>query len=536
MSIVKNQYCKKALKCYNHVIKKRYQFYILALLVSLIFIEIITRVFNSFIDFDEGYFLVVARHIHANLQFASNTKLFDPLISTGPTVLFPAALLMNFDNPLFPRLIMVIYSLALIFLALKYIFNSFKQRLIFLTVLFLSPLYFFFSSHILGELPAFVFYLGSLIFYQKKRYFYSGLFLALAILTKNVYFFGIFGHLFFYLAEEVKRNGSFLAIRHKTRGKDKFKLPLIFKNKLLFKLLRGSFTKIKYFIIGIIVPIFTWELFHLTSFSFNFFSYLNSVFEFHNYAYDFAGKPNPADIASRINMFEYVFLINGYLFLLIVLFILCLVIYKYYLKNLLVSALAFFGLVYLIYFLFIDRGAIYRHFMLVTLTLSTVTPFFLEVFLKMLSRNKLWLLVLFVTVIFINIYTSWVTGSYNLFKNLRLTQQGLIFYNEGYLPKMKPDPLLVSQLKTAEFIKQNIPSDKTLTGTGWWSAHEISYLSGRKIEADPFAFNDSYFITDIYAEIFGSRELEKMRSYLDQKIFETEGKYAVYKMRMSLSR
>lgn len=469
----------------------------LFILISLIFIQSITRVFNSFIDFDEGYFLVVAQNLHDQLSYASNSQLFDPLISTGPTVLLPAALLINSTNPLLPRLIILIFSMSIIFLAQTQVFSTFRQKIVYLILILITPLYFFFSSHLLGEIPAFAFILASLVLYQKGKYFTSGLLFGLSILTKNVYLFGIFALIFLYLNSKTKAS--------------------------LKQILKLSLS-------GATIPILMWELFRLASFSFNFNSYFNSLFNFGGYVSQMTGTPYLSTIVNRISMFEYVFFINGYLLLLIVTFVFTLTIYHLTKKSPLVAALAFFGLIYLLYFIFIGMLAYYRHFMLVVLSFTIIFPVFLDYYLKKVKREGILLAIIFLGVIFTNIYSNLVSGNFKNFHNLRLTQQGFIFFNDSFLPVMKPDPLLTAQFKTAEFIRQNIPEDKTLTGIGWWNAPEIAYLSGRKIEQDPFKLTDPYLVTDIYAEIFGYSTLKPILDLPNKKIFETEGKYAIYKL------
>src|SRR5256885_11317293 len=106
--------------CYNMCIKERFKLYTLFILLSLLFVEILTRVFNSFLDFDEGYNLQVSQNLHNHFLYETHLQLFDPRITTGPPILIPAAFLINTLQPLLPRLVMLLYAALGLFLVLKY--------------------------------------------------------------------------------------------------------------------------------------------------------------------------------------------------------------------------------------------------------------------------------------------------------------------------------------------------------------------------------------------------------------------------------
>lgn len=472
--------------------RTRLQFYILSLLLSLIFIAIVIRIFNSFIDFDEGYFLVVAQHFHDQLSYSSNTMLFDPLISTGPTVILPAALLVSFNNPLLPRLVMLIYSFSLIIMVLKFSNYSFRQKIIYLILLFFTPLYFFFSSHILGEIPAFAFFFTSLVFLTKKKFLPAGFFLGLALLTKSNYL----------LAIPIVM--IYLLIRHSS-----------------VKTILGTF-------LSILLPILIWQLVHLASFSFQIQSYIDSLFNFFQYFINYTGMSPLSIISNRINMFEYVFTLNGYIVIFLILFIFSWTLIQKSLNNRLISLVSFFGLIYFIYYLFVNNTASYRHFLPVVLSLTIVIPSFMEHFLKKLTKDYLFFLGILISVIAINIYTNRLNDYYLQFKKLRLTQQGFIFYDSSIFLPFSPDILLQAQLKTADYIRHRIPGNRILSGIGWWSAPEISYLSHRKINSDPSLSKNAYFVTDLYAEIFGTYQMKTLLQFPHRQVFSTDMFYNVY--------
>jgi len=147
---------------------------IILFLSIFIYSQIVSRIFFTPIDFDEGYNLQVSYNLSRDfLNYATFDKLFDTNITTGPALLIPTSLIIDVSHPLLPRVVMLIFAILFIYICQVYMYTNQRQRIIFLFLIMLTPLFYFFSSHILGELPGFVFFLISLLVLVRKKYFFQ---------------------------------------------------------------------------------------------------------------------------------------------------------------------------------------------------------------------------------------------------------------------------------------------------------------------------------------------------------------------------
>lgn len=473
---------------------------VIILLTACIYTQITSQILFTPIDFDEGYNLQTSRHLNNDiLNYSTYTSKFDPNITTGPALLIPSTLFVSPLSPLLPRVLILIFAIIFIYSCQVYVYSNQLQKIAFLILLSITPLFYFFSSHVLGELPGFVFFLISLILLNRKRYYLSGIVLALSILTKQIYIFGILALLF------------------------EFTLIHIFSKKQ-----RATISKnIALIVSGFLLIYLVWYIYILVSVNFSYSIFQKILADYYT-ATQALSQPKISLVDKRLEMFNYVFGVNGIIFILLILYISWQSI-KYLRENHTIQSLAFYALLYILYFLFFGSSNWYRHFFPAVLALIVLLPVYLDLIFATLTRRKIILISFILLIISSN-------RSYNLvFHNtkhneIKKNEQNLVFQNERMVPLLKPDILLDSQIQTASFIKNKIGKNKIISGISWWNAPEIEYLANRKIERDPFKRNTDYLITHFYGDTLAPNEYE----YLDllkkkNRIYKSEG-YAVYEI------
>jgi hypothetical protein len=467
-------------------------------LLLFIYLQIATRIMFSPVDFDEGGNLLVSVSLHSThfLNYSTFDALFDPQVSTGPTILIPAALLINNNNPLLPRIVMLIYAVIFIFICLKYLFNTKVQQIIFLVLITLTPLFYFFSSHVLGELPGFVFLLLSLLVLKNHKYFLCGLFFALSILTKQIYIFSLIAILFLY-----------------------FSTQQLYIRLIIFRTLKISSGTLS------ILGFWFFYIYAASGFSLmRYFEILNKNSEFVR----MLAQPSLKLIDQRLAMIEYVFTVNGLILLLIVIIVCVYIINKSRKGNQIAAALASYCLFYSIYYIFQGSTFWYRHFFPAVLAFITIFPFFIDNVYRKNNVKQILLTTCIILLILLNALNYLYTKA-PLVADQKLIEQNLIFYNERIFPPLTFDQLLKSQIQTAEFIKKNIPNNNNFSGISWWNALEIQYLAKRRITRDPFLKNIKYIITDYYGQLLKPEDYEYLSLIKNKKkIFSVEG-FSIYK-------
>lgn len=441
---------------------------ILFLIVLMIF-QLFTRTFNSFVDFDEGYNLQISYNLRNQLAYSTFELPFDYKISTGPTVLIPAAFLINNNLFMLPRLIMVIYSFIFIYFIYKKVTGSYLEKTIFLILLNLLPLFYFFSTHIFGEIPAFFFLLACYYFYGKNKFFICGIFIGLSILTKSVFAIGMLPILLFMLYN-IK--------------KDKFSTII---------------QEIHNFVVitkGLLLILFLWNLFVFISVELNINVYIRTVTQFFQYTQELS-KYRPDLLISRLQMIRFVFNTNPLLLILISLFA-CFYVFFNKKRIIYMQLLSLFFVIYFIFFLFLGSTNWYRHLFPAVLAITVLSPFFLDAFFKKLDTGKLLLISIVLIIFIVDKYNnSNLMNDPNSYKRT-VIEQNLIFIDQNEYFLLKQHQLLRSQIETAQYIKNSLPETGKIAGLGWLNAPEISYLTGRKISRNPLEQDIKFIIYHIY--------------------------------------
>ncbi len=159
------------------------------------------------LNHDEFFFLDAAKNlaVHGRYATVSNGQavMFDPYLSTGPTVIGPIALMFWAWGPGYfvARLVMVAFFIALFVLLYRVTSALHGRAAAWVACAFaLSvPLVWFMGLHVLGEIPAVVLCLAGVhCLLQAQRspsgtrdYLLAGLFLGLAALTKLIFFLAV---------------------------------------------------------------------------------------------------------------------------------------------------------------------------------------------------------------------------------------------------------------------------------------------------------------------------------------------------------
>ncbi len=468
------------------------------ILLLFLYVRIAFQAINAPIDYDEGYNLQVSYHLSKNVfNYATFSKKFDPNITTGPTVLLPAALLINDTSSLLPRVIMFLFTILFMYLCLHEIFETLWARVGFLITLLLMPLFSVFSAHILGELPGFFFLLLAIILLQKNKLKLSGIAFALSILTKQVYIFGVIPLFWLWFT-------NYRAIKQ-------------FNNKIsgnLWNWASGFFS-----IIGI------WFLYILTSLNFSWINVIRALDLYEQTARTIS-QPKMYLLIKRLDMLGYIFSLPGIIFLLLFIGIAIVTFIEQKKRNNILAALCIFTIIYTAYFMFFGSTNWYRHFFPAMLGFSIILPVFILSLLFSRSEKHTLALGILGVIIVINSLLYRLTTDSDLLERKRTVEQNLLFsIDQPLMPTT--DPVLKSQLNTAEFIQEQVLPNDTIAGVGWWNAPEIEYLAKRRIERDPFQKNVKYIIKHFYGETLGQydyRYLPQIQKYLIYK----NNEYSIY--------
>ena len=160
----------------------------------------LSSVLFSHIVFDEGYNLQVSLNMWNYHSYATFDKVFDEHISTGWPLLLPTSILVSFSWWA-PRLVVLVYTLIFFILIVRYVYTSQTMFIIFLLFFSVIPLSFLFSTHVIGELPAYVWVVAGYILLEKKRYDLAGACIGLAVITKNMAVFAVVPAAFFVMTQ-----------------------------------------------------------------------------------------------------------------------------------------------------------------------------------------------------------------------------------------------------------------------------------------------------------------------------------------------
>jgi len=153
------------------------------------------------LTFDEGWDLQAARNLALHGVYASQgtmwggvNKIFDPYVSTGPSVLFPIALVFKLFGVgvIQARLVIMAFYVAVMVLVAWYVYMHTKSLLAIIaaaSILLILALPITFRLDVLGEFPAIAFALASFIAWEKRRYGLAGMFGGLTVLAKAIMLF-----------------------------------------------------------------------------------------------------------------------------------------------------------------------------------------------------------------------------------------------------------------------------------------------------------------------------------------------------------
>jgi hypothetical protein len=146
------------------------------------------------VNFDEAFNLQIPASLANGGSYRTTYdggSRFDPVISTGPTVLLPIWLAFELlgIGIVQARVIALFYFLGMLFTTYytaKALYGE-KSAICSILLILLLPHMFFFGLKILGEIPAFFFFVLACIFLLKQKFFLGGLSFGAAILTKFLF-------------------------------------------------------------------------------------------------------------------------------------------------------------------------------------------------------------------------------------------------------------------------------------------------------------------------------------------------------------
>lgn len=449
---------------------------VIAGLLIFIFASIINRIFSSPFDYDEALGLIMAKIIYLTGTYSTYDKLFDPVITIGATVYFPIVLIFNFGNIFLPRLIIFAYSLLFIYIVTAKILKSEASKIIFLFLLCVTPYFFYFSSHVLGEVPAIFLSLAGLYLLSNKKYFLSGLFLMLSIFTKSIFLLSLVPAAYLLFIDRKELNIKKLII---------FVTP--------FVLITAG-----------------WELYKLISFNFSIHKYYDSIYQLLRYNKGLT-KVHFEYFFDRLFMLRGTFGINGIVMLFSLFSVSIISFFKS--KSKLIRSLAIFTFIYLFYYFFLGSTSWCRHFfpafILFVIVISDLA----------ISVRKTFLSVIPAVILVGLSLSSPIDNQDYLYK-----QNLLPIFDQVGSSFLKKSDVLNQQIETANYVSTNIKDEK-IAGFGWYNAPEISYITGKQIFKDPEAKDVPYLIR----HPFGVEYDSVIVNYPNKKTLLETPLYKIYK-------
>lgn len=468
-------------------------FLLLLFLIGITLLQIGTRIFNNQFHYDEAYNIQIPLHLKSSFQYATFDSVFDMNITTGPTVLIPAAFFYHSSHPTLPRVVTAIYSLIFLIYILKNFFTNRIEKIFYLILINITPLFFLFSTVILGEIPGFVLLFFCYIALSRSKYLVAGLLLALSIITKNIYILGVF--------------------------------PLIIQLILAFYNTKTiPFKYYKRFFIGFIAVFIIWGLYTFYQFNFNlslYSQYLSDAVSFTRSR----GHYQLGAIEKRFSMIAYTLNIGGAFFIFMMLFIAGFVGIKN--KQFSVRSLSIFTIVYLLYYVLFGATNWYRHFFPSILSFLLIIPYFIRSFFETFNFERKLIATVFVILLMISVVNFKYRDKNAIFTKL-LIEQDLLFLDQTNEPYFRQKKILSDQYQMAAFIKNNISPTEKISGFVWLNSPEIAYLTNRRIYRDPEEDDVQYVISSIYDRILDPKAKIIMENLLLDKIYSNDT-YVLYK-------
>jgi len=279
--------------------KKHWMFFFVIFIQLIIVVPLSFHfILNNAINFDEAYFLQAPSSLITQGEYSTSYDggmLFDPGLTTGPTVLLFVALAFKIYGIGIQqaRIIMLIYFGLMITTAYILSCRLFGIISAIITSIFILilPQIFFFGLLVLGEVPAVFYLLLAVFMLAKGKSLLSGLFFGFAILTKNIFALLIISILILWVTD------LFLAINSR-----KLKIHIFY---------------IKLFL-GLIAPNLIWEIYKALSLGgFGYSKHIEKLLGVFSVAAGLNNTPSPP-VLTRINVLGYPF---SYLTPLFVLFL-----------------------------------------------------------------------------------------------------------------------------------------------------------------------------------------------------------------------
>jgi hypothetical protein len=502
--------------------QNRTTFIVLAIPILLYLLIAIAYVLLGEVDFDEGFNLQIPASLIKQGSYSTTYdggRDFDPVITTGPTVLLPIFALFKMLNiGLYEaRFVMFLYFLGMI-LSVLFVSNKLGGTLGSITSLILLgslPLIFYFGLRIFGEIPAILFLLLGIIALERGRLFISGIFIGMSVLTKITFLIVVFPVVLLLVIELLSNS------HHHPRTIVRYYL---------------------WFLLGFVLPNVGWELVKLISLGIvgyveNLRGLLNLFLSSSGIHNTVATASTQARIETLSQPFTYIPPLLVLIILLLILFHNVFLVWNSYQQNgwsrvsRMHLFLVVFSTVYLFWFLISANAGWWRHilpgFILITILTGSslaafikwVTNYFLGKFTeKSICLSILWSSI--AVIIFIGFGFIIIEPAY---------AQSLRIKNE------LNNDLLNNQIELANKISE-LSNDGGLIGYwGWWQSPEISFLS----QADFFDINKSKTLAmfdqslrngiDAYVLIAPAQRISEPEIwhqemfYCGELIFETNG-------------
>ena len=504
--------------------------FIFTALIFWLSTQLVTHTIFGPIDFDEGYNMQAPQQLIQTGQYASHDGVHDQKITTGATLLLPAAaFLAIFDHPLAPRIATVLFSLLLFYLLMRHIYQNIYERLFGIILLGAVPLFYFFATTLLGEIPGLTLVLLAYILYEKGKLRWSIFVLALAALTKTTYIFALIPLLMYPIL--VHAIGTDIATKPTSKWAEIIDhISDWFMEHFVEPETKPAKIETVKYLLGFAsiysIPFIAWELYRFSSFDGNTSAYLQNI----NNALDWGrsqGHMRPDLITQRYEMFVQVLGVGPLLIVLLTSIWVFLTIHFRNKVSIATGMLAQFALIWIMYHLLFGATAWYRHLFPGIVALVATVPIVFRILPKP-NRTQL-ITISLIAILPLLIFLSRIIfqDSNDRFAYL-VKRQNLLFLDQSNRPYLRSKQILNDQYEVAKFIRTNIKNSERIAGLGWYNAPQISYLTGRNIERK-IGEETNYVIIDLWARNLNEGGVEVFMKRSPTLIFQN-ATYEIYKV------
>ncbi len=490
---------------HNTVLQKA----LLIALIALSLLQLTTHFAFGPIDFDEGYNMQLVQKLSDQGAYATHDKLLDEKITTGPMLLIPASVFANLtSHPLAPRMATVMFSLFFMWILLKGVYKSDLERIGSLILLSIVPLFYFFATVTLGEMPGFTLVLFGYALIARGRYGWAALTLSLATLIKTTYFFALIPITSVPLIQILLKNNQ----------KD-FHIFSFFTQRVIP--LWGTHFHI------FTIPHLLFELFRFAQVGFDTGTYAQ-VWQLAVEWGKSQGAWRPDLIGEKLNMFQQVLGFGAVPIVLFASFWVYLLTRERDRVGKSAVLLAHFALIWIMYHLLLGATAWYRHAFAGVLALIITLPVGLR-FIGEFSKRQIITTVCVLAAPLLIVGTL-LTSRDDLSRfHYLTTRQNLLFLDQSNMPYRRPKQMLSDQYATATFITSSLKGSGNIAGLGWYNAPQISYLANRKIERQ-IGPKTRFVIVDMWARYLDEAQVETfLKSHKTTPIHQN-ATYTVYRV------